>query len=505
MSGIVSLSVNPEIFGSGMPNKAVNKKFVDILFWITFYHQHLGQEYGGMASSDTNKISLRTEPGFFRDKFEQDLAGFTAPLGISHISAGFEEPFLMKRSRLSRFAICFAGNIINKDEIIEKMTGGHGLARDDDVVLISQLLSSANWKKGKGMDENFLNAITYMTEQVEGAYALSILTSSKIYVARGPDGHEPLTVAKRKGAVAIVSESCSLYNQGFEPERELDAGEIVVLENGIAISKGIIRTRKKIPAQLCSFKWVYTSSPNTVINHLSAAEGRRRLGANQARRDIRNNFTPHLVIPIPDSGRFHAIGYKQEYDRQINRGTVSRVPYYDEFLVKYPYAGRSYTPADSRRREIEALKKIIPIIEEYMDLATELVEEFQDKKEIVINIVVLDDSIVRGTQTVNDLIPKLKAVFSQAFLILQVNKPVKLNIHLRIGNPKLVAPCPYGKANKEQDDLAAFDEETGNIRSAEMIAERLGVKSCFFNTVEDVSKAIGIPLKDLCVDCDIVK
>ncbi len=528
--GIAALSINPALYTDSLEKEVINQKFIDDLFWLTFYHQHLGQEYGGLATLREDKedpFLLRTHRGHFRDNFENDLRGFQAPLGIGHISGGFREPYKIIESSLGAFVICFAGNLFNKDKLIADLIAKkHGLERIDDVFLISQLILQADYDHSQKADENLILGLTYMTEKIEGAYALAILTPQKIYAVRGPDAHESLTLAKKKGAVAAVSESNSLFNQGFQIVRELEPGEVISLEKHFFYEIGRVKTEKKVIAQPCSFKWIYTSDPATIINGLTAAEARCRLGAKHAQRDIAKGFIPHFILPVPDSGRFHAIGYKREFDRQLNRGKISQIPYYDENLEKYSYSGRSYTPPDQVRRDLEAQKKIIPIIK---DLKIELIEHDDKHMKlyiedrifdaaihngeclIEIDVVLLDDSIVRGTQTVNNLIPKLKVVFEKAISqITDKLRPVvkviiRLNVHLRIGNPKLVSTCDWGKSNKEQDNLAAVDGETGRIRSAEEIAGRLGVASCYFNNTEDVSEVIGIPLKSLCVDCDIAK
>ena len=312
-----------------------------------------------------------------------------------------------------------------------------------------------------------------MTERMEGSYALAILTKEKIFVARGCDGHETLAIGTKQGAVAVCSESNSFYNQGFKMSRDIEAGEMVVLNKGNLESLGIIKTKKKIRHQPCSFKWVYTSFPTSVHFGISAAEVRRKLGARSAVRDIKEGFIPDIVAPVPDSGRFHAIGYIQEFIRQMNEGKIKKIPFYDEVLLKYTYASRSYTPADPRIRDIEAVKKIIPNTD----------NNYKGKV-----IVIVDDSIVRGTQSRNDLIPKIRAIGVS-------------EIHFRVANSKLVSTCLWGKSNKKKKELGAYSVEKGRIRTDEEMAEMLGIDSCKFNLSEDLAKAIGIPMEDLCTDC----
>ncbi|MFH1412660.1 MAG: hypothetical protein ABIG10_01360 [bacterium] len=475
MSGIIALSINKDVYSS-RSIEIVDRKFTDDLFWNVSYHQHLIKKYGGMATlsgKGNGDILVKTHGGVFRDTFQDDLDGYRGPVGLGHIG-GFREPYLISRSRFSTFAICFAGNIINSNEIVEDfLDKGYGLERNDDVVLISQLLTQAGWDDNKSKSENFIAAFSNVAEQIHGAFALAVLVGKSIYVARGPDGHEGLTIGKKKGAVAVASESCCFYNQGFETVRDLEPGEVVLLKNGIAETKGYIKTKKTITSQSCAFCPVYTSDPATVNNGLSAKEVRIRLGSCLAKKDIEDGFIPYVIIPVPDSGRFHAIGYLHEFIRQMNNGNIARIPLYDESLIKYSYAGRSYTPDDEDLRKLEAIKKLIPIIE----------KKYREK-----NVVVVDDSIVRGTQTRSNLVPKLEIVgFSK--------------IHMRISWPKLVSSCPWGKSNKEKRGQAAVNSETGETRTEEEIAELLGVESCKFNLISDVSNALEIPEENLCFDC----
>jgi amidophosphoribosyltransferase len=174
------------------------------------------------------------------------------------------------------------------------------------------------------------------------------------------------------------------------------------------------------------------------------------------------------VIGIPDSGTFHAIGYHQEFCRQANEGKISKVPLYDLALVKYPYAGRSFIPSTDKERRLEA----------YIKILSSGRNSFKDKE-----VVVCDDSIVRGVQIKEGLIPKLRRLGVKG-------------IHLRISNPELWSHCPWGKTTQKGEVLVAtYPTESQRI-------EFLGVDSLKYNTINDLVSAIGLPKECLCVDCD---
>ncbi len=245
--------------------------------------------------------------------------------------------------------------------------------------------------------------------------------------------------------------------------RDVELGEIVLLKNGGWETKG------RIPAdgiQACSFYWIYTGFPNDVFEDIPASLVRKRMGAALARRDIARGFVPDVVVPIPDSGRFHAIGYHQEFCRQMMAGNVQRVPLYDELLLKYPYAGRSFIPREQKQRDREARIKLLVSG-----------EDCQGKV-----IAVCDDSIVRGTQTQTELVPKLRLA------------GVK-EIHFRISYPELRSQCHWGKTTRKGELLAC------RIPAIEDRLKHLGVEGLEYNSIQDVAEAIGRPLKSLCVDC----
>ena len=220
--------------------------------------------------------------------------------------------------------------------------------------------------------------------------------------------------------------------------------------------------------QFCSFVWVYTGSPASRFRGISISLVRKRLGACLARKDIEEGFIPDVVIPVPDSGRFHAIGYFEEFCRQFQEGRISKIPRYEEALLKYPYAGRSFTPQEEAARTSEASIKMLPGGEDFRDLVA----------------AVLDDSLVRGTQTRTDLVPKLRTLGLK-------------ETHLRFSNPALPSHCKWGKTTKIGETLAA------RLPSLSDRVAFLGVDSIRHNTIDDLVASIGLPRKKLCVDCDL--
>lgn len=456
MAGIFGLSIDP---------KTYEGNFLEDLFWETFYRQHLGEQYGGLSTwQEGQEIKIQTHRGLFRHTFQNNLSGLEGTEGIGYCGHT-REPFLFG-SRIGKMSICFSGNIINLSELVDEFENfGHIFERcGDDIEIIANLIA-------QGVD--VIDGIKRMAEGIKGAFTLLVLTKEGIYAARCPTGHWPLVIGEKKGAIAVSSESGGFKNFGFKLVRDLKPGEVVLLKKGKLETKGIISGER---VQICSFVWVYTAFPNGVFEGIPDSLVRKRLGAALARRDIENGFISDIVAPVPDSGRFHAIGYFEEFCRQIMAGKIDRIPFYDEVLLKWPYAGRSFTPQEEKKRKLEAHIKLLVSGEDYAG------------KVLVIN----DDSIVRGTQTSENLVPKAESL------------GVK-EIHFRISNPELHSYCPYGKTTKRGELFAA------KIPSKDERIKFLGskakdkdiVKSLEYNTVEDLVKAVGLPKEQLCVECDL--
>jgi amidophosphoribosyltransferase len=359
--------------------------------------------------------------------------------------------------RLGKLSACFSGSITNLNELVERYKNlGHVFTRGDDIEILTILI-------GQGAD--VVDGIRKMAEDIEGAYSLLVLTDEGVYAARGPAGHWPLVIGTKEGAAVAASESGGFSNLGFKRVRDLEPGEIVLLKNGQWETKGRSAAAR---IQACSFYWVYTGFPNNVFEGIPDSLVRKRLGAALARRDVERGFTPDVVIPVPDSGRFHAIGYHQEFCRQMMAGKVGRVPLYDELLIKYPYAGRSFIPQDQKQRDREARIKLLASGEDCRGKV----------------VAVCDDSIVRGTQARMDLVPKLR-------------KSGVREIHFRIANPELRSHCRWGKTTKKGEVLV------DRIPAKEDRAKYLGVEGLDYNSIEDLAEAIGRPRESLCVDCSL--
>jgi len=445
MPGFVALSIDPNKYRGN---------FLEDMFGLTFYQQHLGEDYAGFASFNKGKINIRTHRGLVRPTFSNDMAGLEGTMGIGYCGDN-REPILVD-SKLGDFVTCFSGNIINRDVLIGRFkTAGHSFAWSGaDIEIIAKLIA-----QGK----EFVDGINRLNSEVEGAFSVSILTPEGIYVVSDPSGRWPLVFGEKNGAIVATTDPCGFANCEFKYKRDLDPGEIVLLKNDTLETVGRLPAGK---TQICTFVWVYTNFPNAVFKNIPVSAVRKKLGAALAKRDIERGFIPDIVAPVPDSGRFCAIGYHQEFCRQMNERKIDRIPVYDEVLIKYPYAGRSYFKPDQSKRNIEAHVKQLRSSESYAG-----------KK-----VVMCDDSVRRGTQIERNLVPKLRALGIS-------------EIHFRISNS--FSYCQWGKSVKKGELLAA------QVPSIKKRCKILGIDSLEYTTVHELAESIGLPLETLCIDCDM--
>lgn len=454
MAGLIGLSMDTCIYRK--------KEFFDDFFFSFFYLQHLGEEHCGVSVIKNGKIESETNEGLIKPN---KVAIFRHQNHIEKLEGIaccdiHPQPFQASHSKFGPFSIAFTGKISNQDDLADYLLkkGFFFASRKEsqDLEIISFFLLGA---------DNIIQGIKSLTEVVQGSFSLLILTFEGIY-AFCSDGHWPLAIGEKTGATIISSESLGLENLGFKLTRDCKPGEIIFLRNG----SWHMREDKSYNPKICSFLWVYMSSPASKVNGISVDNVRKRLGAILAKRDIERGFSPDIVIPVPDSGRFHAIGYHQEFIRQANENPGSiKIPFYDELLMRFPYSGRSFLLSTQEKRDLEAHLKILRSSGSYEGT----------------RVVVCDDSIVRGTQFRKNLIPKLRSLGID-------------EIHLRISNPELFTPCLWGKTTQQGEMLAP--KMTLTERKTFLRADSL-----VYCSVEDLVKAIGLPENQLCLDCNVAE
>jgi amidophosphoribosyltransferase len=430
---------------SGIFGVVSRENCIDDLFWGTFYLQHRAQDYCGLGFHNGEKLDNCTHEGLIRQQFPKEkLKKMKAYSGVGCVS-GSRQP-VSELSKSEGLILGYDGNLINYNEIKDKLlregasfSGYNNPEEISDAVLISKIISR---------NENFKKGIEEVIKDVQGDFAVIGLTNEGVYAARGW-GRKPLILGEKEGSYSVSSESNSFANTGFKEIRDVDPGEVVLLnKQGInEISKFDLEKIK-----YGTFEWIYTSYPPSSFDGSEVAQVRKDIGKILAQQFP---VEADVVSPIPNSGRWHAIGYAKE----------SKIPY-EEVFVRYDYSDRSYTPGKQIDRDEEARTKLIPV-----------------RSAIEGNrVVIVDDSIVRGTQTLNQ-VERLK------------NEYGAKEVHARIACPPLMAACNYGKSTNKNEECIARRMDVEDIR------KKLNLDSLEYANVEILEEAINKSRDELCLSC----
>lgn len=464
---------------SGFFGAISRREVVADVFYGTDYHSHLGTKKAGMAFWNGEAIVRKIhnlESAYFRNKFEPDLPDFAgARSGIGIISDQESQPVTLT-SHLGRFSVITIGRIDNLEELTEELlarrvnfaelSGG----KINPTELVAILISSA---------DSFAEGIRQVQQQVKGSCTLMILTPEGIYAARDRYGRLPVVVGKDADGFVVATENSSLLNLGYTVERELGPAEALFITDSAI--HGVLPASEA--RQVCSFMWVYYGYPSSCYEGQNVEAVRYRCGAALAARD--SDLEADLVCGIPDSGVGHAIGYSH----------VARLPY-QRAIVKYtPTWPRSFMPQQQAMRNLVAKMKLIAN------------EAFTKDNRLVL----LDDSIVRGTQLKDNICKLVDAGAKQ--------------MHVRVASPPLLYPCMFLNFSTSQStfdlftrrvirqlegtedftpELLADYADPTSERHAKMIEEirqAIGADSLRFQRLDDLVAAIGLPKEQLCTHC----
>ena len=458
---------------SGIFGVASKKDCVDTIFYGTDYHSHLGTAFGGMAiwGKELQRRIRDISQSQFKSKFYEDFKEMSGKKGIGVISDRDEQPIYLN-SHFGPFAICTNGLIRNKQRLVKELhKKGDSFSEVTDGEVNATELVAKLINKSKTIVEGIEN----MFSKIEGSCSLLLVNKDGIYAARDRFGYSPLVIGKSQDAWAITTESSAFFNLGFNIERDLQPGEILLLKES---GPEVLKEGKKAE-KIDAFLWIYTGFPASNYEGINVEIVRERCGRFLAKRD---DVEVDVVSGIPDSGTAHALGYAMESKKPFRRP-----------LVKYTQGyGRSYTPPSQTTRDLIAKMKLIPI------------------KDIIKGkrIVVCDDSIVRGTQLKNYTIQKLWDNGAK-------------EIHLRIACPPLMFPSIYSFSTRTMEELVArraikalegkftIDniEEYLNPTSKKYkkmvgwITKYLNVTTLKYQTLDDMVKAIGLPKEKLSTYC----
>lgn len=445
------------------------------VFYGTDYHSHLGTKRAGLAFYSVQKGFQRAihslEDGYFRNKFDHDINGFSGNSGIGVISDHEAQPIVVN-SHMGRFAVATVSKIVNCDELEQHFLKQRRTFSEtsqgsvNPTELVAMLISECS---------DFVSGINNVFENVKGSCSILILTETGIIAARDKLGRTPVIAGKKKDAYAVTFETCAFPNLEFETECYLGPGEVVeITPDGI---NQLRKPNKKM--QICSFLWVYFGYPPSFYENINVDDVRYKCGKALAKND---NVKADFVAGIPDSGIGHAMGYSNEKQIPLKRP-------YAKYTPTWP---RSFMPQKQETRDLVAKMKLIPNKSVISDKCG----------------IFLDDSIVRGTQ-LKDNVQHLHA------------SGIK-EVHMRIACPPLIHGCEFLNFSRsrsildlatrrvikhlehnENADILDYSDENSpkHLEMVENIRKNLGLTSLRYQKLSDLVDAIGLPKEKLCTHC----
>jgi amidophosphoribosyltransferase len=420
-----------------------------LTFFALFALQHRGQESAGIATSDGSKICLHTSMGLVAQAFTEEklsqLGGYIAighnrysTTGSSHLTNA--QPIMVTNDSYT-IALGHNGNLINAKLLRDELSQlGYKFSSTTDSEIIAQLILTSAGK-------DLVSKIKAAMRRLQGAYSLVIMTHNELIGVRDPMGVRPLCLGTIDGGWAIASESCAFDHIGAHFVREIEPGEIVVINgNGVKRFKG--ESNRKA---LCIFEYIYFARPDSFIQGKLLYPTRQSMGEILARE---HPADADLVMGIPDSATAAGIGYSR----------ASGIPYC-EGLLKNRYVGRTFIEPDQRLRDLGVKLKFNPMS-----------EIISGKK-----LVVIDDSIVRGTTT-----PRVISLLRRAGA---------REVHMRICAPPIRHPCFFGVDMATRWELIAAQKTVPQIKDA------IGADSLGYLSVEGLIQAVGLPQDNFCLAC----
>ncbi len=403
--------------------------------------QHRGQEAAGIASFDGERFHTERQLGLVSDQFSEakTLGRLRGEAAIGHTRYSTQGDTVLRNVQplyadldQTGLAIAHNGNLTNAKTLrADLVRRGCIFQSTSDSEIFLQLTARSQYLSAT---DKLIEAL----KQVEGAYALAVLTPEGLIGARDPVGIRPLVLGDLKGAPILASETCALDIIGATFVRDIKPGEVVICR-----ADGAVESRQVFPepaqARPCIFELIYFAKPNSVVDGQSVYELRKRLGERLAREAP---CDADLVSPIPDSGVPAAIGYAQK----------SSLPY-EMALIRSHHIGRTFIEPEQKIREAGVARKHSP--------NRELIKGKR--------VVLIDDSIVRGTTS-----RKIAQMLRHAGAA---------EVHMRIACPPILHPDFYGINTPSHEELLAVD------RSVEEMRELIGVDSLAFLSLDGLYKA----------------
>jgi amidophosphoribosyltransferase len=421
-----------------------------LIYFGLYALQHRGQESAGIAVGDGTSLASHREMGLLTGVFNEEILGrLNGYAGIGHTrysTTGSSvivnaQPFI-ESTDIGTFAFGHNGNLTNAETLLEALPRSVELDASSDSEILAKTIAHA---PGATLVERVRSAMAV----AEGAYSVVMSTQDSILAFRDPWGVRPLCIGTYgNGGYMIASESCALATVGAQYLREIEAGEIVVVDRNGLRSEHIEVVQ---PPALCMFEYIYFARPDSVLSGRSIYMARYQMGRALAQE---HPADADVVMAVPDSAIPGGIGFAAE----------SGLPYV-EGLIKNRYIGRTFISPDQAVRNQGVQLKFNPIVENLRGQ----------------RVVVVDDSIVRGTTT-----PRIVSLLRDAGA---------REVHLRITSPPIVHPCYLGV------DMATYKELIAANLTVDQIRERVGADSLGYLSVDHLVESTGRKRGDFCLGC----
>lgn len=411
-------------------------------YYGLFALQHRGQESCGIAVNENREISYFKGMGLVNDVFEREtLEQLKGNMAIGHVRYSTKEENLRENAQplvlryvKGTLALANNGNLMNKAELEEELSrNGAIFQTTTDTEMIAYMIAKKRLESA-----SIEEAVEKTVSCLEGAFAFLVMSPQKLIACRDPWGIKPLCIGKKDKQIVFASETAALDTVGAEYVRDLEPGEIVVVQNGDM--KTIKTHTKKYPHTICIFEYLYFARPDSIMDNQSVHDSRMLAGKYLAQEYPAD---ADVVIGVPDSGLSAAMGYAQE----------SGIPYGQGF-IKNKYIGRSFIEPTQEMRENAVRIKL-----------NVLRSTVEGKR-----VVMVDDSIVRGT-TSKRIVSLLRKFGAK-------------EVHVRSSAPPFLYPCYFGTDVPSKEQLIA----TG--RTLDEMCELIGADSLGFLSIDSLKKII---------------
>jgi len=431
---------------------------IDIFYGLRAL-QHRGQESAGIATFHEDSVHRILGPGLVHNAFTRDqVRNLNGARGIGHVrypTTGGADPRniqpLVVSSLAGDVALAHNGDIVNSSDLRNELhgKGWSFLSRSDSEIIVRIIIHEMSRSNGDPV-----LGIQKAMDRLVGSYALVMLVGDRVFTVRDPHGIKPLCLGQLSPfGLVVASESCALDVLGARFLRDVAPGEVLELTAERAVSHSV---RASPNTAHCMFEYVYFSRPDSVLDGRSVYKARTEMGRALAREFP---VEADVVVPVPDSGRAHALGFSE----------VSGIPM-REGLIKNRYVHRTFIMGESEKRKRAMSLKLTP------NRAV-----IQGKR-----VVLLDDSIVRGT-TMGQIVQMLR-------------KAGAMEVHVRIGSPPILSPCYYGIDMKTRDQFIAKPNQKREAICAK-VAKSINANTVGYVTVEGLVRAIGKSEDDMCLGC----